>query len=99
MRCAATAGCLRLGCTVKPDIKPLALPLKSDQRLGSGTTPCGALLCMTLQVVMTALRAKQAELKAVLDKLAALDADLAEKTARKESLEAEVELCKIKLDR
>jgi multidrug resistance efflux pump len=51
------------------------------------------------QVVMTALRAKQAELHAVLDKLAALDADLAEKTARKESLEAEVELCKVKLDR
>jgi hypothetical protein len=48
---------------------------------------------------MTALRAKQAELQAVLDKLAALDADLAEKTARKESLEAEVELCKVKLDR
>jgi multidrug resistance efflux pump len=53
----------------------------------------------SLQVVMTALRAKQAELQAVLDKLAALDADLAEKTARKESLEAEVELCKVKLDR
>jgi hypothetical protein len=48
---------------------------------------------------MTALRAKQAELQAVLDKLAALDADLAEKTARKESLEAEVALCKVKLDR
>lgn len=48
---------------------------------------------------MSALRTKQAELKAVLDKLAALDADLAEKTARKETLEAEVELCKIKLDR
>lgn len=52
-----------------------------------------------VQVVMSALRVKQAELKAVLDKLAALDADLSEKTTRKESLEAEVELCKIKLDR
>lgn len=51
------------------------------------------------QVVMTALRAKQAELQVVLDKLAALDADLAEKTARKEGLEAEVELCRVKLDR
>lgn len=52
-----------------------------------------------VQVVMSALRVKQAELKAVLDKLAALDADLSEKTTRKENLEAEVELCKIKLDR
>jgi len=48
---------------------------------------------------MTALKAKQAELKAVLDKLAALGADLAEKTGRKEALESEVELCKVKLDR
>jgi len=52
-----------------------------------------------LAIVMTALRKKQAELKAVLDKLAALDADLAEKRDRKERLEAEVELCKVKLDR
>jgi hypothetical protein len=36
------------------------------------------------QVVMTALRGKQAELKIVLDKLAALDADLQEKRKRKE---------------
>jgi dynein heavy chain len=48
---------------------------------------------------MTALRGKQAELAQVLGKLAALDADLQEKTARKETLEAEVELCKVKLDR
>lgn len=52
-----------------------------------------------MQVVMTALRVKQAELQAVLNKLAALDTDLAEKVARKESLEAEVEMCKVKLDR
>lgn len=67
-------------------------------------TDAALLLCCVhhltaLQVVMTALRAKQAELQAVLDKLAALDTDLAEKRERKESLEAEVELCKIKLDR
>jgi dynein heavy chain len=48
---------------------------------------------------MAALRTKQAELATVLAMLAALDADLAEKVARKESLEAEVELCKVKLDR
>jgi dynein heavy chain, axonemal len=33
---------------------------------------------------MTALRGKQAELKVVLDKLAALDADLQDKKRRKE---------------
>jgi hypothetical protein len=48
---------------------------------------------------MTALGIKQAELAAVMKKLADLDSDLAEKVARKESLEAEVEMCKIKLDR
>jgi len=48
---------------------------------------------------MTALGVKQAELQAVLKKLAALDTDLAEKVARKETLEAEVEMCKVKLDR
>ena len=42
---------------------------------------------------------KQAELQAVLNKLAALDTDLADKVARKETLEAEVEMCKVKLDR
>lgn len=48
---------------------------------------------------MKALGIKQAELAAVMKKLADLDSDLAEKVARKESLEAEVEMCKIKLDR
>lgn len=48
---------------------------------------------------MTALGEKQAELQAVLKKLAALDTDLAEKVACKETLEAEVEMCKVKLDR
>lgn len=48
---------------------------------------------------MTALGVKQAGLVAVLKKLADLDADLAEKVARKESLEAEVEMCRVKLDR
>lgn len=52
-----------------------------------------------MQVVMTALGQKQAELQAVLKKLAALDTDLADKVARKETLESEVELCKVKLDR
>jgi hypothetical protein len=48
---------------------------------------------------MTALGVKQAELAAVLKKLADLDTDLAEKVTRKENLEAEVEMCKVKLDR
>lgn len=48
---------------------------------------------------MTALGEKQSELAAVLKKLADLDTDLAEKMARKESLEAEVEMCKVKLAR
>jgi hypothetical protein len=48
---------------------------------------------------MAALSVKQAELAAVLKKLADLDTDLAEKVARKESLEAEVEMCKVKLSR
>jgi hypothetical protein len=48
---------------------------------------------------MAALAVKQAELAAVLKKLADLDTDLAEKVARKESLEAEVEMCKVKLAR
>jgi dynein heavy chain len=48
---------------------------------------------------MTALRGKQAELAQVMAKLAALDSDLQEKTDRKEKLEQEVELCKVKLDR
>lgn len=48
---------------------------------------------------MIALGVKQAELAAVLKKLADLDTDLAEKVTRKENLEAEVEMCKIKMDR
>ena len=48
---------------------------------------------------MTALRGKQAELKAVMDKLAALDADLQEKKNRKEKLERDVHMCSVKLDR
>lgn len=38
-------------------------------------------------------------LQAVLSKLAALDADLAEKRAKKNRLEADVRMCSIKLDR
>lgn len=60
-------------------------------------------MCFTLRPynrqVMSALATKQAELKEVMDKLAALDRDLQEKRARKQALEAEVELCKVKLDR
>lgn len=52
-----------------------------------------------LEVVMSALRTKQAELKAVLDKLAALDADLQDKKNRKEKLERDVHMCSVKLDR
>jgi hypothetical protein len=64
-----------------------------------GRHPTWRCLHWLLQVVMTALGVKQAELAAVLKKLADLDTDLAEKVARKENLEAEVELCKVKLDR
>ncbi|KAI8464307.1 MAG: dynein heavy chain and region D6 of dynein motor-domain-containing protein [Monoraphidium minutum] len=52
-----------------------------------------------LGAVMEDLATKQAELKRVLDQLAALDRDLREKTARKEALEAEARLCRVKLDR
>ena len=52
-----------------------------------------------LEVVLAALKIKQDELQVVLDKLAALDADLTQKKAKKEQLEADVELCKVKLDR
>jgi dynein heavy chain len=48
---------------------------------------------------MSALRAKQAELKVVMDKLARLDADLQEKKRRKEKLEHDVHMCTVKLDR
>ncbi|KAK3261578.1 hypothetical protein CYMTET_29517 [Cymbomonas tetramitiformis] len=52
-----------------------------------------------LEKVMAALRIKQAELKEVEDKLAALDADLKVKQDNKAKLEADVELCTVKLDR
>ncbi len=46
----------------------------------------------TLSVVMGALREKQAALKQVLDKLAALDADLQDKKRRKDKLESDVHM-------
>lgn len=49
--------------------------------------------------VMVGLRAKQAELKDLKDKLAAMEADLRTNTKKKERLEAEVELCGLKLER
>jgi dynein heavy chain, axonemal len=52
-----------------------------------------------LAVVMGALGEKQAALKEVLDKLAALDADVEEKKAKKSQLEHEVYMCTVKLDR
>lgn len=52
-----------------------------------------------LAVVMGALAEKQAALKEVLDKLAALDADVNEKKDRKQQLEHEVYMCTVKLDR
>jgi len=52
-----------------------------------------------MEVVMSALRTKQAALKEVMDKLAELDADLQNKKNRKEQLESDVALCTVKLDR
>ena len=52
-----------------------------------------------LAVVMGALQVKQAALKEVLDKLAALDADLKAKKDKKEQLEHDVHMCTVKLDR
>ena len=52
-----------------------------------------------LNVVMTALRGKQAELQKVVDKLNALDADLKEKQANKAKLQSDVALCTVKLER
>eukprot|EP00898_Chlorokybus_atmophyticus_P003847 jgi/Chlat1/4463/Chrsp29S04567 len=49
--------------------------------------------------VMVALRAKQAELKEVLDKLAAMEAQLAANMAKKENLQHEVGMCTVKLER
>ncbi|DBB17907.1 TPA: hypothetical protein ACH3X3_002922 [Trebouxia sp. C0006] len=52
-----------------------------------------------LDIVMTALRGKQAKLQEVLTKLASLDADLSEKRAKKAQLETDVHMCTVKLDR
>ncbi|KAG2454516.1 hypothetical protein HYH02_000363 [Chlamydomonas schloesseri] len=49
--------------------------------------------------VLMGLHAKQAELKELLEKLAGLEAKLAESQARKAQLEAETELCALKLER
>lgn len=57
------------------------------------------LLVHTTQAIMAALHVKQAELRTVLDKLAALDTDLEEKKARKEALASEVDMCQVKLGR
>ncbi|KAK9828903.1 hypothetical protein WJX72_002692 [[Myrmecia] bisecta] len=51
------------------------------------------------EVVMVGLRAKQADLKELMDKLAAMESDLVANTAKKERLEAEVALCSVKLER
>ena len=48
---------------------------------------------------MTKLRAKQAELKLVVDKLQAMQDEFEEKKAKKEELEANIALCKLKLER
>lgn len=53
----------------------------------------------TVQVVMDALAIKQKELQDVVDKLTALDAQLAAATKKKSELEAEFKLCSDKLDR
>jgi len=52
-----------------------------------------------LAVVMGALAEKQAALKEVLDKLQALDDDLTAKKNNKESLNQQVHMCGVKLDR
>ena len=51
------------------------------------------------QVVMSELAVKQAALKEVVDKLAALATELAAAKAKKAALQAEYELCLAKLDR
>lgn len=48
---------------------------------------------------MGKLRVKQAELKEVVDKLTVMQNELEEKKAKKEELEANISLCKLKLDR
>jgi len=52
-----------------------------------------------LEIVMGGLREKQEALKKVEDKISALNSDLATKQALKAKLEADVELCTVKLDR
>lgn len=52
-----------------------------------------------LAVVMVALKEKQDALKAVMDKLDALAADLKSKKGKKEQLEHDVTMCGVKLDR
>ncbi|MEW5311651.1 MAG: hypothetical protein WDW38_003347 [Sanguina aurantia] len=56
-------------------------------------------LCSWVRAMEAYDRVAKAELKEVMDKLAALDADLQEKKAKKAKLEAEVAMCTIKLDR
>lgn len=65
----------------------------------TGSSADEAHACSLHQVVMSALRTKQAELQEVLDKLAALDSDLEEKKNKKLRLESEVQLCTVKLER
>lgn len=48
---------------------------------------------------MVGLRAKQAELAELREKLGAMEADLRTNTKKKERLEAEVALCSVKLER
>ena len=62
------------------------------QKLGESEADC-------LAVVMAALHTKQAALQEVLDKLAALGADLKSKKDKKEQLEHDVHMCTVKLDR
>ncbi len=55
-------------------------------------------VCVCVRVcraqVMIGLRAKQAELNELMDKLAAMEQDLRNNTRKKEKLEAETELCR-----
>jgi len=49
--------------------------------------------------VMVGLRAKQAELKGIIDKLGAMEEKLEQNKIKKAELEADVELCSVKLER
>jgi len=51
------------------------------------------------ETVMVGLKGKQAELKELMDKLAYMENELIAQSAKKEELEAEVEMCSIKLER